>query len=384
MQMTIEETEKFLASAVEFSETSIKQRAGEFDRNGALPKEIIEGLAQRGILGATIPKEYGGIGLDPLSYGRLTEIIGKACCSSRTLLTVHASLVCETLLKLANSAQKKRYLPKLAHGKMLGCFALSEPENGSDASSINMRYECKENKFILNGKKKWVSFGGLADLFIVIAKEGDTISAFLVEKTIPGINTKPIVGLLGNRATHMAEITFTDVEVPKENVLGKIGTGFTFVANTALFYGRYSIAWAGVAIAQAALEEMSKYAIFREQFGHKIGQYQLIKGLIADAVTQVHAARALCQKAGEYRVSNDDQAIMETNIAKYFTSKVAVQVSSDAVQVFGGNGCWDQYPVERLYRESKILEIIEGTSQIQQILIGDHGMKKYSRQAVYT
>jgi len=379
-----------LAKATEYAETVIKPQAGEFDRNEFLPRKIIDGMASLGFLGAPIPQQYGGLGLDPLHYGALTEIIGKACCSTRALLTVHTSLVSETLVKLGSPAQRERYLPELTKGVKLGCFALSEPDAGSNASSIKTQYEKKGNVYVLNGRKKWITFGVLADVYLVIAakagveagaeNEKRITSAFIVERTMPGIEIKPMNGLLGSRAAHLAEIIFNNVEVPEENVLGNLGEGISFVANTALFYGRYSIAWGGVAIGQAALEEMVNYARTREQFGQKIGKFQLVQGIIADAVTQVHAARALCIKAGELFLAGDDQAVMETNIAKYFTSKTAVKVASDAVQVLGGNGCSDQYPVERLFRESKILEIIEGTSQIQQGLIANYGMRKYRKR----
>lgn len=379
--MQIEWQESILAKAKEYAEGVIRPRAGEFDRQEFLPREIIDGLASQGLLGASIPVKYGGLGLDPLFYGALTEVIGKACSSTRALLTVHTSLVSETLVKLATPAQRERFLPELATGEKLGCFALSEPDVGSDASSVKTKYVNKGDVFVLNGRKKWITFGEIADIILVIAAEEGTkeISAFIVERTMPGVEIKPMGGLLGNRAAHTAEIYFSDVEVPSENVLSNLGAGLSFVVNTALFFGRYSIAWAGVAIGQAALEEMVNYARTREQFGQKIGRFQLIQGIIADAVTQVHAARALCIKAGELCMANDDQAVMETNIAKYFSSKAAHEVASSAVQVFGGNGCWNQYPVERLFRESKILEIIEGTSQVQQIMIANYGMRKYRR-----
>ncbi len=374
--------QSILDKATEYAETVIRPRAGEFDKNEALPREIIDGIASRGLLGASIPEKYGGLGLDPLYYGALTEIIGKACCSTRALLTVHTSLVGQTLEKLANPTQRERFLPDLAKGNKLACFALTEPDAGTNASSIKTQYEKKDNIFVLNGRKKWITFGAIADIFLVIAVEANTkkASAFLVENTMPGIEIKPMRGLLGSRAAHLAEIIFNNVEIPQENLLCSLGAGMSFVANTALFYGRYSIAWGGVSIGQAALEEMVRYASIREQFGQKIGKFQLIQGIIGDAVTQVYASRALCIRAGELCLAGDDRAVMETNIAKYFTSQMALKVASDAVQVLGGNGCCDEYPVERLFREAKILEIIEGTSQIQQVMIANYGIRKYAKR----
>jgi alkylation response protein AidB-like acyl-CoA dehydrogenase len=180
----------------------------------------------------------------------------------------------------------------------------------------------------------------------------------------------------------LAEIKLKDVRIPEHNVIGKSGSGFSFIVGTALDHGRYSIAWAGVAIAQEALDCMATYARQRKQFGRKIGEYQLIQRMICNAVTQTHAARALCVKAGEMRMRGDSQAVSETTIAKYFTSKIAMGIASDAVQIHGGSGCSDRYPVERLFREAKLLEIIEGTSQIQQQIIAKYGLRKYGRKQV--
>ncbi|WP_030166321.1 acyl-CoA dehydrogenase family protein [Spirillospora albida] len=368
-----------LAWARSFAE-GLAPRAADFDRNERLPRDVIERLAEAGVLGATVPTAWGGMGLDPLAYGELTEVIGKVCSSTRALLTVHTSLVAETLSDRASDRLKRKYLPDLASGTRIGCFALSEAEAGSDGASVTTSYVRKGDVFVLNGRKKWISFAGIADLFLVIAADGDALSAFVVERETPGMEIHPMTGLLGNRATHIASVTFTNVEVPAENLVAGIGVGFSFVANTALFHGRYSIAWAGVAIGQAALEEMCDYALRREQFGVKIGTHQLVQRMVADAVTNIGAARELCRHAGRLRGDRAADAVMQTNIAKYFSSTVAQRVASDAVQVLGGNGCWSRFPVERLFREAKILEIIEGTSQLQQLMIADYGYKAFARR----
>ncbi len=357
----------------------IAPRAGEFDTQQALPRDVIDRMASEGFLGAMVPTEWGGLGLDPLAYGELTETIGKACSSTRALLTVHASLVAETLVKRGSEDLKVRYLPDLASGRKLACFALSEPEVGSDATAVRTTYRQEGDTFVLNGLKRWISFGAIADVFLVIASDQGAVTAFLVEREMGGVMTRPITGMLGSRAAHLAEVEFKDAVVPAENVVSRVGVGFSFVANTALFYGRYSIAWGGVAIAQAALDVMCSYATQREQFGQKIGSHQLVQGLVADSVTKVAAARELCRRAGRLRMENHVDAVMETNVAKYFTSTVAREVTDAAVQVLGGNGCWDGYPAERLYREAKILEIIEGTSQLQQVMISNFGYKKFGR-----
>ncbi|MCO1579136.1 acyl-CoA dehydrogenase family protein [Crossiella sp. SN42] len=368
-----------MTRAVAFA-AELAPRAAEFDRAERLPHEVIEQMADSGFLGATVPVEWGGLGLTPLEYGELTEVIGKACASTRALLTVHTSLVAETLAGRASWRIKEKYLPDLASGRRIACFALSEAGAGSDAASMSTSYLKKGEDFVLNGRKKWISFAGIADVFLVFAADNGVVSAFLVDRETAGVEIRPMSGMLGNRATHMAEVVLSDVKVPAENLVCGIGSGFAFVANTALLLGRYSIAWAGVGIAQAALEEMCSHAARREQFGCKIGSFQLVQKMIADAVTGVSAARELCRRAGRLRAERSPDAIAATSIAKYFSSTVAGRVTSDAVQVLGGSGCWSGYPVERLFREAKILEIIEGTSQVQQTLIADFGLTTFARK----
>lgn len=366
-----------IGKAREFANTVLRPRAGEFDQQGGVPRDVLQSMAELGFLGSALPQEYGGGGLDPLSYGQLSLEIGKGCSSSRAVLTVHTSLVGETLARLGNDAQKSKWLPDMVAGRKLACFALTEHDVGSDAAAAKTSYRATDGGFVLNGGKKWITYGAIADLFLVFANCDGVGSAFLVERGTPGLSTKPMTGLMASRGAHLAEVEFKEVFVPQENLVCRIGAGFSFVANTALFYGRYSIAWAGVALAEAALEEMVTYARGREQFGKKLRQHQLIQALITDAVTGVHASRALCERVGQMRNDGLDEAVNEANIAKYLSSKVAMEVTTSAVQVFGGNGISDRYPVERLFREAKILEIIEGSSQIQQMLISDYGVRRY-------
>ncbi|HLP58466.1 MAG TPA: acyl-CoA dehydrogenase family protein [Candidatus Deferrimicrobium sp.] len=373
--------QKIVDEAREFAGCEIRPFAAQFEANEAIPRELIDKMAQRGYLAASFPKEYGGLGLDPIYYGLLTEEIGKACASTRGLLTVHTSLAGEALLRWGNKEQKEKWLLPMAQGKKLACFALTEPEVGTDAKSVKTSYRKEGNKYIINGAKKWITFGDVADLFLTVTTGEKGITAFIIERDIPGVKTTPIKGLMAGRASHIAEIQFENVEVPAENIVGKEGSGFTYIVNTALDHGRYSIAWAGVAIAQEALEAMITYSRQRSQFGKKLYTHQLIQGIIGDAVTKIHAGRALCLRAGQLRKANDNSAVIETTIAKYFTSKIAMEVTIDAVQVHGGNGCYNQYPVERLFREAKVLEIIEGTSQVQQEIISSYGLRAYFKPA---
>lgn len=363
-----------------FADEEIRPRAGQFDQNEELPRDIITRLADKKLLLASLPEEYGGLGLEPVHYGFLIEEIGKACCSTVGLITVQSSLVGEALLKWGSEYLKDKWLPLMASGEKIGAFALSEPNIGSNAKAVQTHYEPKGDGFILNGRKKWTSFGDIAGFFIVIASCDSERTAFIVEREFEGLRTSPMKGLLAHRASHIAEIELNDVYVPKENVIGRPGGGFPYVVGTALDHGRYCVAWSGVAIAQEALDAMVTYSRKRKQFDKKVCEFQLIQGIIADAVTKTHAARALCIRAGELRQKGDSNAITETTIAKYFTSKVAMEVATDAVQVHGGNGCLNSFPVERLFREAKVLEIIEGTSQIQQQLIAKYGLRQYRRR----
>lgn len=369
-----------IQEATAFAQKNIKPYASTFEENEAVPRELIDKMAAMGYLAATFPEKYGGLELDPYYYGLLTEEIGKACCSTRSLLTVHTSLVGETILRCGSETQKDKWIKAMATGEKIGAFALTEPEIGSDARNVRCTYSKSNDKYIINGKKKWITYGDIADFFIVIAASNGTVSAFIVERGFEGVSTKPIKGLLACKAAYIAEIELCNVAVPSGNILGREGAGFNYVAATALDHGRYSIAWSGVAIAQAALEEMVTYSRSREQFNEKIHHFQLIKGMIGDAVTKTHAARALCIRAGNLRRDNEKESMTETTIAKYFTSKVAMQIALDAVQVLGGNGCCNKFRAERLFREAKILEIIEGTSQIQQEIISRYGLKHYYRK----
>ncbi|SDW04080.1 Acyl-CoA dehydrogenase [Marininema mesophilum] len=369
-----------LTQVEQFAAEELRPRAGEFEAQQEIPQDVIISLAKHGVLGATIPVEYGGLALDAIDYGNLTETVGKACNSVRELLTVHVSLVGESIKRWGSEEQKRYWLPRMATGEILAAFALTEPEVGSDAKGIGTSYRQEGNRFILNGRKKWISFGGIADLFLVFASRGEEMTAFLVESSMAGVSTTKMSNLLASSSSHLAEIHLQDVEVPLENVLSRVGGGFAYVVNTALDHGRYSIAWSGVAIAQEALDGMVTYGRTRKQGGRVICEYAEVQKMIADASANLHAARALCVAAGLKRRDKHPDAIIETTIAKYFSSKMAMKVATDAVQVFGGNGFSRDYPVERLFREAKVLEIIEGTSQVLQPVIAQHALRTCYRK----
>lgn len=367
----------------EFIKAELVPLVTEIDKSSCYPNSLIEKLAGNKYLTPTFPAEYRGLNLNPVEYGKFTENVGKVCQASRALLTVHNSLVGETILRWGNEEQKKKYLYSMSTGEKIGAFALSEPKIGSDAKGVNTKYEKKNKSYIINGKKKWISFGGIAGFFLVIAACGNKVTAFLVDKNTEGLLVEEMQGLLAGHGVHIAQIEFNNVELPESGLLGGEGNGLNYIVSTALDHGRYSIAWGGIAIAQAALESMVTYARKREQFGDKIYKYDSIQQMIGESTANIHAARSLCEKAAMMRMENHSDSIIETNIAKYITSKLAVEVSSSALQVHGGNGCWNQFPVERLFREARILEIIEGTSQIQEKLIASFALRKYYNKELY-
>lgn len=368
-----------IEEARQFVDEHIRPFAAEFEQQAEFPTVLIRQMGKRGYLSASFPEEYGGLGMNALHYGHLVEEMGKGALSAAMLLTVTSGLVGETLLRWGTDYQKEHFVRPISDGSQIASFALSEPAVGSSAKDIETSYEKRGDSYILNGRKKWISFGSIADFFVVIAAEQSTraISAFMVERNQVGVSTNHITGLLSCDASHIANIELEQVEVPAEHLLGKEGMGFTSIVNSALDYGRYHVAWMGVALAQEALEMMVTYARKRSQFGQKIYNFQLIKGMIGDAVTQVEAARSLCKEAGQLRADKHPDAAMKSTIAKYFASQAANRVAADAVQVFGANGFQKRFCVERLYREAKVLEIIEGSSQIQQQIIASHGLNKH-------
>ncbi len=351
-----------------FAQAEIAPFAGRWDREEALPPEIIRKLAGRGWLGTIVPAEHGGPGLDLITYGLLTEEIGRACSSTRSLLTVH-DMACQGILRWGSRAQREHWLPKLVQGQVVGAFALSEPTAGSDAKGVQTSAEKDGDGWVVNGRKKWITFAQIADLFLVFLQCEGKPTAFLIERTTPGLRIEPIKGLLGTRASMLGEMFFDGCKVPAENMVGRPGFGVSHVVAAALEQGRYSVACGSVGIAQACLDACLGYAREREQFGKPIFDHQLVRAMLSDMIVQVRSARLMCLRAGYLRQMNDPGAFMETMAAKYLASTVAARAATDAVQIHGANGCTDDFPVSRYFRDAKVMEIIEGSTQIQQMTI---------------
>ncbi len=351
-----------------FVEQEIVPHAGRWDREEAIDLSLVGKLRERGYLGSLIPKEFGGGGRDMITYGLLTEEVGKGCSSVRSLLTVH-DMVAWAIQRWGSRDQKERFLRVMGPGERLGALALSEPNAGSDAKSVETVAVADGDSYVLNGRKKWTTFGQIAHIYLVLAQCEGKPTTFLVERETPGFTVEPLHGIMGTRASMLAELKLESCRIPKENLVGRIGFGLSHVLAAGLEQGRYSVAWGSVGIAQACLEASQRYAHERLQGGVPIGDHQLIRAMLADMIVQSRAARLLCLRAGYLREQGDPGSSAETMAAKYFASLAATKAALDAVQIHGANGCHSDYPVERYLRDSRVVEIIEGSTQIQQITI---------------
>lgn len=357
-----------------FVDKEIVPYAAQNDREEKIAPELLKKVIEAGYLGSMIPAKYGGAGYDMVTIGILNEEVGRGCSSVRSLLTVHGMFALG-IERWGTEEQVEYWLPKLAKGECIGAFALTEPNVGSDAKKVETTAELIGDQYVLNGTKKWTTMGQIADAFLVFARCEDKPTAFIVERNTPGLSIKPIKGLLGARASMIAELNFNDCRIPKENILGRVGSGLSHVALTCLDYGRYTIACGCVGLAQACLEESVRYARKRKQFGAPLREHQLIQKMITEMFVNVKAARYMCYSAGYLKDIKDPDAIMETWNAKYFASTMLSKITCDAIQIHGANGCCQDYPVERYYRDAKINEIIEGTSQMHEVLIATSAIR---------
>jgi glutaryl-CoA dehydrogenase (non-decarboxylating) len=341
--------------------------AGEWDRASATPREEIDRLAATGWLGAVIPASSGGAGMDWVTFGLLNEELGRGCSSIRSLLTVH-SMAAHAVARFGSRAQKERWLPRMARGEAIGAFALSEPNVGSDASAVETVARQEDGAWVLDGRKKWTTYGQIADVYLLFAKTEGKPVAFLVERDSPGLTVEPLRGITGTRASMLAELRLDGCRVPAEARLGGAGFGLGIAVAT-LEVGRYSVACGTTGIIRACLEASLSYASTRVQYGVPVGQHQLVQQMLARMAAGYRAAHWLCLRAGWLRDQGDPSAPHETFVAKYLASTTATQAALDAVQIHGANGCSEDHPVERYLRDSRVMEIIEGSTQIQEITI---------------
>jgi alkylation response protein AidB-like acyl-CoA dehydrogenase len=357
-----------------FVEEHVAPVAAAIDREERLPSALVSELARRGYLGSLIDPSRGGRGLDLVSYGLVHHELGRVCSSTRALLTVH-DMVAIAIERLGSAAARSTWLPRLATGEVVGAFALTEPEVGSDASAVQTTAIRRGDEYRVSGSKRWISFGQIADVFLVIARIGESgpIGGFVVPRETRGLSIAPLRGgLLGLRGSMLATLDFEDCAVPVESRLGAERMPSGLVTATALQLGRYGVAWGCVGLADACWEATSRHAEERRQSGVPLAEHQLVARMLTNMVTNLRAARLLCLDAGSAIQRRDPRAVEATLMAKYFASRTATGVATDAVQLHGALGCSDDLPLERFFRDSRVLEIIEGSTQIQQIMIARH------------
>jgi butyryl-CoA dehydrogenase len=356
-----------------FTDNEIVERARENDRNEHFDLELVEKIAHQGYLGAIVPREYGGADLDYLTYGLVVEEIGRGCSAMRTVISVQTSLVCSSILRWGTEEQKQHHLPKLCSGEWLGCFGLTEPDTGSDAANQRTRARKTDSGWVINGSKMFISLANHSKVALIFAQTDPEqghrgLACFLVDCDQPGFQPQPIHHKMGLRGSDTAAISLDDVEVSEDAMLGEIGDGFK-VAMSALDSGRYSVAAGCVGICQGCLDASVKYSKERQQFGRPIASFQLVQEMITDIKLQTDASRMLVWRAGALKDAGKPNTI-ETSIAKLYATEAAVSCSNTAIQVHGGSGYVDDYPVERYFRDVRVTTLYEGTSQIQKLIIG--------------
>jgi butyryl-CoA dehydrogenase len=369
-----EEQQLVRETARAFTESEIVARGRENDRNAYFDLDLVAKLAAQGYLGAVVPAEYGGAGLDYLTYGLVVEEIGRGDSAMRTVVSVQTSLVCSSILRFGTEEQKRRYLPKLCSGEWLACFGLTEPDTGSDAANQKTRARRTDDGWVLNGSKMWISIGNYAQLALIFAQTDPSLghkglAAFLVEtEGNDGYQSQEIHHKMGLRGSDTAAISLDDCHVPADAMLGDVGQGFK-VAMSSLESGRYSVAAGCVGICQGCLDHSVAYAKERTQFDRPIASFQLVQAMLADMRVQTDAARMLVYRAGALKDAGKPNST-ETSIAKLYATEAAVNCANTAIQVHGGAGYVDDHPVERYFRDARVTTLYEGTSQIQKLIIG--------------
>ena len=360
-------------TAREFADREILSRARDMDRAGELDPGLVRALGEMGYLGAIVSERYGGRGLDHRTYALIVEEVGRGDSSARTVVSVQTSLVCSSIERWGTEAQKHEWLPRLCAGEALGCFGLTEPDTGSDAAALRTRAERVTGGWRLTGQKQWISLGTRAEVALVFAQTDPSLghrglAAYLVPTATDGVSAAAIHGKLGLRAADTATLSLDGVEVGDDALLGEVGDGFK-VAMSALDSGRFSVAAGCVGICQGSVDASVAYATEREQFGRPLAGFQLVQELIADMTVDTEAARGLVWRAAWLK-DLGRPSTTETSVAKLFATEASVRCANAAIQVHGGSGYVDDYPVERLLRDARVTTLYEGTSQIQKLIIG--------------
>jgi butyryl-CoA dehydrogenase len=365
-------------SVREFAESEVQPRARELDETGRFPRDLFAMAAGLGLTGVALPESEGGAGFDHISYTIVIEEISRCCASTGVILSVQNSLYCDPIHRYGTGEQKLKFLLPFARGEKIGCYALTEPQAGSNAAALQTKAVKRDGRYVLNGTKAWITNGGAADAAIVYANtdpaQGEKgITALVVERGTPGFSVGKEEKKLGISATACSELIFTDCEVPESNRIGQEGEGYK-VALSTLDGGRIGIAAQATGIAQGAFEAALAYSRQRLAFGHPIAQFQAIQFMLADMATEIDAARLLCRRAA-WKQDSGARFSQDAAMAKLFASEMATRVAHKAIQIHGGNGYSREYPVERAYRDARITEIYEGTSEIQRLVISSWALR---------
>ena len=363
----VPEYEEYKEQISEFLASYILPYAEKCEKQKFVDRSLFEKIAGEGFLGANVPKKYGGSELSMLQIGILSEEFAKASSSIRSIFTVQG-MVQLAVLRWGSEKQKKKWLPEFSGGRLISAFALAEEQAGCDAGNLEAEIKKENDCFVLNGRKTWVTLGMTADVYLVFAKYEGNIVGVLVEND-KTIKRQPIEGLLGVRASMVGNITFNNTKVPLENMIGSAEAGLKFIIPSCLDYGRYTIAWTSLGISEACVSLCREYASERKQFGKSIKEYQLVQEMLTKMIVLTRASETYCKEVAEIREKCEPNSILETMSLKYFSTKVASKVTNLAVQLFGANGCCDKYPIERYFRDARINEIIEGSSQMHEIII---------------
>jgi butyryl-CoA dehydrogenase len=379
MNFELTEEQKMIQDmARNFAEKEVAPLAAELDETHRFPVELAQKMGELGLMGIAVPEEWGGAGMDYVCYVVALEEISRACANTGVIMSVNNSLVCDPLLKNCTDDQKRRFLAPLASGKKIGCFALTEPSAGSDAANQKTTAVLEGDTWALNGSKIFITNASHADTAVVFAMTDKSkgtrgISTFVVEKGTPGFKVGKIERKLGLNASGTAELIFEDCRIPKDQLLGEIGAGFKIAMQT-LDAGRIGIGAQAVGIARAAMEQSAKYSLERVQFNQPIAKFQAIQWMLADMATEIDAARLLVYRAARLKDTGQRYST-ESAMAKLFASETAMKTATKAVQIHGGYGYSKEYPVERFFRDAKITEIYEGTSEIQRLVIASNLLK---------
>jgi butyryl-CoA dehydrogenase len=379
VNLELTEEQKLLQKTVrEFAESEVRPLAKEIDETGRFPRETFRKAAELGLTGVAFPEDEGGAGFDHVAYAIVIEEISRCCASTGVILSVQNSLFCDPIHRYGNAEQKKKFLLPFTRGEKIGCYALTEPQAGSNAAALQTKAQKKSDKYVVNGTKAWITNGGVADAAIVYvntdpSKGEKGITALVVERGTPGFKVGKEEKKLGINATACSELVFTDCEVPEGNRIGNKGEGYK-VALSTLDGGRIGIASQATGIAQGAFEAALKWSQERMAFGHPISQFQAIQFMLADMSTEIDAARLLVRKAA-WKQDSGSRFSLEASVAKLFASEMATRVTHKAIQIHGGYGYSKEYPVERAYRDARITEIYEGTSEIQRLVIASWVLK---------